>query len=482
MTKARTSGFRTKTTSGGLSERSISDWLDQVADANAETLRLIRRDDPALFAAWIRAGGRIEHVWELNWLRHQKWPKGDDWTVWLLLGGRGAGKTRAGAEWVRDFVRDRTDARIALVSETYADGREVMIDGPSGLAHIGHPIERPRYEPSRRRLVWKHGAVGYVFSSEDPDGLRGHSFDAAWCDELAKWKHAEETWSNLQLALRLGKRPRQAVTTTPRPTALLKRIRAAKGTHEKNATTYDNEQNLSRAFLDEIAAAYEGTTLGRQELLGELVENVAGALWTHEMIDGCRISAPQGFSSALDRIVVAVDPPVSAGEGADECGIVVAGVVAGGRAQVADHPATCSLQPATSTAFVLADRSLGGLSPRQWAQRAVAAFHEFKADRLVVETNQGGAMVREIVRQIDASVPVREVHATRGKRLRAEPVAALYEQGRVRHVGAFPKLEDQMTTYAGEAGRSPDRLDALVWALTDLLLRPKSEPAVKRIL
>ncbi|MFZ5618817.1 MAG: DNA-packaging protein [Pseudomonadota bacterium] len=452
-----------------------------------------------------------EHEWrDRNAHGHQKWPLGDDWTVWLVLGGRGAGKTRAGAEWVRAFVRERMEpARIALVSETYADGREVMIDGKSGLAHIGPEEERPLYEPSRRRLVWPKGSVGYVFSSEDPDGLRGHQFDAAWSDELCKWKHAEETWSNLQLALRLGARPRQAVTTTPRPTALLKRILAAKGTVTQRAATYDNAAYLSRAFLDEIAAAYEGTRLGRQELLGELVEDVAGALWTHEMIEVSRISVPQGFHQALDRIVVAVDPPATAGENADECGIVVAGALrssspargggvgeadGGGESQApaladAARPLSHAVRDSSPagggagerTAFILADRSLGGLSPRQWAARAVAVFHEFNADRIVVETNQGGDMVREIVRGIDPSVPVREVRATRGKRLRAEPVAALYEQGLVRHVAAFPKLEDQMTTFTGDGTKSPDRLDALVWALTDLMLRPQAEPRIKRI-
>jgi phage terminase large subunit-like protein len=447
-----------------LSERSINAWLDLIADKSVEELQRQLRI--------MRAGG-IEHVWNdpdprlRNLLPHQQWPEGEDWTVWLLLGGRGAGKTRAGAEWVRDFVERRKDpARIALVSETYADGREVMIDGNSGLSSIGPDDRRPVYEPSRRRLVWPTGSVGYVFSSEDPDGIRGHQFDAAWSDELSKWKHAEETWSNLQLALRLGARPRQAVTTTPRPTALLKRILAAKGTVTSRATTYDNAQNLSRAFLDEIAAAYEGTSLGRQELLGELVEDVAGALWTHEMISVSRISVPQGFHLSLDRIAVAVDPPVTAGENADECGIIVAGVMRG---------------EAGDIAFVLADRSEGRLSPRQWAARAVAAFHEFKADRILVETNQGGDMVREIVRGIDPAVPVREAHASRGKRLRAEPVAALYERGLVRHVAAFPKLEDQMTNFTGEGSKSPDRLDALVWALWDLMLRPKSAPGVKRI-
>ncbi len=413
-----------------------------------------------------RAGGPRNAFYELDAITHQKPEKGD-WTVFLLLGGRGAGKTRAGAEWVIQFMRDNPGPkRIALVSETYADGREVMIDGDSGLARLAEPRDVPDYEASRRRLVWPNGSLAYVFSSEDPDGLRGHQFHAAWSDELCKWKHAEETWSNLQLALRLGARPRQVVTTTPRPTALLKRLLKAPGVFKAHATTYQNAQNLSRAFLDEIAAVYEGTRLGRQELHGELIEDVAGALWTRAMIEASRLSAPQGFHAALDRVVVAVDPPATSGEGADECGIIVAGALA-----TADG----------RTAYVIADRSAGGLSPREWAERAVGAYHEFDADRIVVETNQGGDMVREVIRGVDAGVAVRDVRASRGKRVRAEPVASLYEQGRVRHLGAFPALEDQMASFTGAGGKSPDRLDALVWAITDLLLRREHAPRVNRI-
>ncbi len=445
-------------------------WLDAQASRSATLLRSLT-ERPDEWRDFIRAGGLVRHVWALERQDHQWPPEDGDWTLFLLLGGRGAGKTRAGAEWVRWFVRtQRTPQRIALVSETYADGREVMIDGDSGLARLGPERERPTYQPSRRRLVWPNGSRAYVFSSEDPDGLRGHQFHAAWGDELCKWKHAEETWSNLQLALRLGTRPRQVVTTTPRPTALLKRLLKAPGAVNAHATTYANARNLSRAFLDEIAAAYEGTVLGRQELHGELVEDVAGALWTRAMIESSRIAAPQGFSESLDRIVVAVDPPATCGEGADECGIIVAGVMNQGE---------------TRTAFVLADRSQGGLSPREWARRAVAAYHDFTADRLLVETNQGGDMVREIVRSVDQGVAVRDVRASRGKRLRAEPVAALYERGLVRHVGCFPALEDQMATFTGAgaagAGKSPDRLDALVWAITDLLLRREAAPRVNRI-
>lgn len=343
-----------------------------------------------------------------------------------------------------------------------------MIEGPSGIRAVAAPASRPDYQASRRRLVWQNGAVAYCFSAEDPDGLRGYQFDAAWSDELCKWRYPEATWSNLQLALRLGTRPRQMVTTTPRPMALLKRILNAKTTHAVRASTYDNAEHLAGAFFSEIAAQYEGTALGRQELMGEIIDDVAGALWTWDLIEMARIAAaPQ-----LSRIVVAVDPPATNGPEADECGIVVAGVLS-----------PVPPRPGADTAFVLADWSARGLSPRQWAEKAVAAYYEFEADRIVVEVNQGGDMAKAVIAQVDASVPVRGVYATRGKRLRAEPIAALYEQGRVRHVGAFSALEDQMTSYTGAtAGASPDRLDALVWALTELMLKkPAPQPGVRKL-
>lgn len=416
---------------------------------------------------WIARLTRYD--WEKNARPDQRPPEDGDWTTWLFLGGRGAGKTRAGAEWIRGLVKGAgPDAsglarRIALVAESYADAREVMIEGPSGLRAVTPNEARPHFETSRRRLVWPNGAVGYCFSAEDPDGLRGYQFDAAWSDELAKWRYPDATWSNLQLALRLGARPRQAVTTTPRPTALLKRLMAAETTTLTRATTYANRANLAEAFFSEIVASYEGTALGRQELMGEIVDDVAGALWTWALIEAARISA----APPLDRVVVAVDPPASAGADADACGVIVAGA-----AFVATE----------RIGYVLADWSVQGLSPRGWAERAVAAYHEFEADRIVVEVNQGGEMARAVIAQVDAGAPVRAVHATRGKRLRAEPVAALYERGCVRHVGAFPKLEDEMTSFTGEGGKSPDRLDALVWALMELLLRaPAPRPGVKRL-
>ncbi|MBB5518082.1 DNA-packaging protein [Amphiplicatus metriothermophilus] len=419
-------------------------------------LALIRRLEPESEKAF----------WPLLARPDQLAPEGDGWTTWLVLGGRGAGKTRAGAEWIRSLAEGpyqdnpHSARAIALVAESYADAREIMIEGPSGILALSHSADRPRWEPSRRRLRWERtGAVAHCFSAEDPEGLRGFQFDAAWSDELCKWRYPEETWSNLQLALRLGRRPRQAVTTTPRPVGLLKRLMAAESTVVARASTYDNRDNLAPAFFDEVIRAYEGSALGRQELLGELVEHVEGALWTWSMIEAARIAAAPG----MERVVVAVDPPASAGPDADECGIVVAG-------------------RAGETAYVLADYSARGLSPRGWAGRALAAFEDFDADRLVVEVNQGGDMAKAVIAQIDPAAPTRAVRAMRGKRLRAEPVAALYEQGRVRHVGAFRALEDQMTSFTGGAGASPDRLDALVWAITDLMLRPRrAAPGVRRI-
>lgn len=321
-------------------------------------------------------------MWRINAHDHQREPHGD-WTTWLIIGGRGAGKTRAGAEWVRAAVaggsNDNTASRsrrsIALVAETYADAREVMIEGPSGIRAVATDADRPAYEASRRRLVWPSGAVAYAFSAEDPDGIRGYQFDAAWSDELCKWRYPEKTWSNLQLALRLGDKPRQIATTTPRPMALLKRLIAAKTSAVTRASTYENRAHLSDAFFTEIAALYEGTALGRQELLGEMIDDIAGALWTWNLIEAARI----GAAPPLSRVVVAVDPPATSGPDADECGIVIAGVALSGEIK---------------TAFVLADWSAAGLSPRQWAEKTVAAYHEFEADRIVVEVNQGGDMAK----------------------------------------------------------------------------------------
>jgi phage terminase large subunit-like protein len=399
-------------------------------------------------------------AWEIGANKPYQLPDEEPWTTWLILAGRGAGKTRAGAEWIKWLAQSKDPGTgrprtLALVAESYSDAREIMIEGPSGLLAIAGPRHRPAYAPSRRRIEWPSGAVAHCFSAEDPDGLRGFEFNAAWGDELCKWRYAEETWSNLQLALRIGSRPRQVMTTTPRPTKLLKGITAAPTTRINTAATYANARNLSAAFFSEILKRYEGTALGRQEIDGELIEGVEGALWSWRMIEAARASrAPQ-----LERVVVAVDPPASSGPDADECGIIAAGL-------------------AGETGYVLADWSARGLSPRAWGQRAVAAFHEFGAGVVIVEANQGGEMAKAVLAQIDRGVPVTLVHATKSKWDRAQPVALKYEQGLVRHIGAFAALEDQMTSFTG-SGPSPDRLDALVWALSALMLRQRSEPSVK---
>ncbi len=396
----------------------------------------------------------------------QKPRRSPPWSTWLVLGGRGAGKTRTGAEWIKGMalglppVACAPTGRIALVGETQGQVRDVMIEGVSGLLAIHHRCERPSWSPSRRRLEWHNGAIAQVFTAEDPEGLRGPQFGAAWSDELAKWPNCQETWDMLQLGLRLGERPRQVVTTTPRPLPLIKRLLADPDVAVSRAATRANRFNLAPSFLDGVQRSYGGTRLGRQELEGEIVEESADALWTRALIEHCRI----GQAPPLARIVVAVDPPASSSKRADCCGLVAAGIDRDG------------------VGHVLADATLAGARPHEWAQGAVALYHRLAADALVVEVNQGGEMAQSVLREVDPAVPVTPVRASRGKYLRAEPVAALYAQGRVRHAGTFPALEDEMCDFGPtglSSGRSPDRLDALVWALTHLMLAPKGRPRVR---
>jgi len=394
---------------------------------------------------------------------HQLPPEGD-WRAWVILGGRGAGKTRAGAEWVRAQVEggkpldEGRARRIALLGETYDQVRDVMIFGDSGILACSPPDRRPVWKASERKLIWPNGAEAQAFSAQDPEGLRGPQFDGAWADELAKWKKAGDTWDMLQFALRLGDDPRACVTTTPRNVAALKTLLASPSTVMTHAPTEANRANLAAGFLEEVRTRYAGTRLGRQELDGALLADAEGALWSTRMLEQaqCKI-VPE-----LDRIVVALDPAVTSGEGADACGIVVAGVESKG-------------PPQDWRAYVLADCTVQGLGPTGWARAAIAAMEKFGAERLIAEVNQGGQLVEEVVRQIDPLVAYRGVHATRGKSARAEPVAALYEQGRVRHVGDLGTLEEQMCqmTLRGFEGQgSPDRVDALVWALHELMIEP----------
>nr|WP_093995087.1 terminase family protein [Octadecabacter ascidiaceicola] len=405
----------------------------------------------------------LPYLFDFWALDHQLAPEGD-WRTWVILGGRGAGKTRAGSEWVRSMVegsrpRDPGVAkRVGLIGETMEQAREVMVFGESGILACSPPDRRPTWISGRQMLVWPNGAEARLYSAFDPERLRGPQFDAVWADEFAKWPKAQETWDMMQFGLRLGKKPRACVTTTPKNVEILKDLLARKSTVQTHATTLDNRAYLADSFLEEVQERYAGTRLGRQELDGVLLADVDGALWTSARLEGCRINkAPK-----LDRIVVAVDPPAGASAKSDACGIVVAGIVSQG--PVKDWKI-----------YVLEDASVQGVSPNEWAAAAIAAMDRHGADRLVAEVNQGGAMVETIVRSIDPSVSYRGVHATRGKAMRAEPVAALYEQGRVRHTFGLGALEDEMCqmTAEGYAGSgSPDRVDALVWALTDLFLEP----------
>lgn len=444
------------------SAQKLRDVLRDCARLNLERELVIDLDVDALKT--------LSRHWALQ-AREEQWPPlatadGKPWTLWLFLGGRGAGKTRAGAEWVKSLalgcpLQNRAPAsRIALVGETLADVRDVMIEGVSGILAVHGHEERPLYEPSRRRLVWGNGAVAQMFSSEDPESLRGPQFSAAWCDELAKWRNGEETFNMLQFGLRLGAQPRQMVTTTPRANALLKRLMQDETTVITRAATRANADNLAPNFLDAICRRFEGTLLARQELEGELIEEIAGALWTPALLEVCRVrEAP-----ALVRLVVAVDPPASSSKRADACGIVAAGLDADGMV------------------YVLEDASVEEARPHHWARAALALYHRLEADSLIAEVNQGGEMVAAVIGAEDASVPVTMVRATRGKFLRAAPVARLYEQGRVKHKGVFAALEDEMCAFTAQgfvAGRSPDRLDALVWAITALALSP--EPARPRL-
>lgn len=377
--------------------------------------------------------------------------------VWLLSGGRGAGKTRAGAEWVRWAVLKEGYRRVALVGPALADVREVMIEGPNGLiAGAIHPADRPVWQPSRRRLEWPNGAVAYAFSAEDPDSLRGPQFDLAWCDEAAAWARGEAVWDMLQLALRLGPRPLVMVTTTPRPVALIRRLMADPEVVRTRMPTSENISNLAPEFAAQMQAAYGGTALGRQELEGHLIDDPEGAIFLRAQIDQARVAAAP---ERLDDCIVAVDPNVSSGAGADGCGIILAGVKAG-------------------QAYVLADASVRGLSPLGWGQRAAQLAQTAGASAILAEANQGGEMVREVLQLAGADVAVRLVRARLGKRGRAGPVAALYAQGRVSHAGRFDALEDEMCRFGTEgSGGSPDRrgdqpddrMDALVWAIWALL-------------
>lgn len=412
--------------------------------------------------------------WQV-WARDDQLPprtmrNGRPWRTWLVLGGRGAGKTRTGAEWVRAQALGRDGAavasRIALVGETLDTVRAVMVEGVSGLLAIHGASERPKLETSKRRLVWPNGSIAEFFSAEDPDSLRGSQFAAAWCDELCKWRHLDETFDMLQFGLRLGVQPRQVLTTTPRALPLIQRVLSdVRETVVSRSRTADNTANLAPGFLSALEERYRGTRLARQELEGELIEDRADALWQRSCFEAHRVD--NLASSERGRTVVAVDPPVTSHAKSDACGIIVACAGPGGRA------------------YVLEDATLSGARPDVWARAAVDAYERFNADCIVAEVNQGGDLVTDLMAQMGPNVPVKAVRATRGKWLRAEPVAALYARELVSHVGVFDDLEGELADYGPKglsSGRSPDRMDALVWALTELMLGPQApnSPRIRR--
>lgn len=406
----------------------------------------------------------LKYTWEACARAEQLAPPGN-WRTWLVCAGRGFGKTRLGAEWVRQQVESGAACRIALVAPTAADARDVMVEGESGILAISPPWNRPLYEPSKRRLTWPNGAIATTYSADQPERLRGPQHDAAWADEAGSWRYPD-AWDMLQFGLRLGSNPLVVVTTTPKPVKLVRTLLTASTTAVTRGSTYDNAANLAPAFLEAIKAKYEGTRLGRQEIFAELLDDYPGALWQRANIDANRVK--EVYLHDLVRVVVAIDPAVTSNEHSDETGIIVAGKGADGHA------------------YILEDLS-GRLSPDAWARRAVGAYYHYHADRIIAEVNQGGDLVERTIKTVDSKINYKAVRASRGKMVRAEPVAALYEQNKVKHVGNFDLLEDQQCTFTPDKtmhqaddeeetqrSGSPDRVDALVWALTELMLKPSS--------
>ncbi|HYI47803.1 MAG TPA: terminase family protein [Allosphingosinicella sp.] len=422
----------------------------------------------ALIAAGEAHVKAIDQNWP-TWAHKGQLPPYGDWNVWVMLAGRGFGKTRAGAEWIAERARATPGARIALVAATPQEARRVMIEGRAGLlaaARDGEERRRIRWEPGLCRLTFASGAEAYVYSGADGESLRGPEHHFAWCDELAKWKRAGAAWDNLLLGLRAGARPQVVVTTTPRPVPALRAVLAMPGVVLTGGASRDNP-HLPAAFIRMVERIHGGTRLGRQELLGELIEDLEGALWPRSLIEASRVPEMGTVTSncpLLRRVVIGVDPPASAH--GDACGIVACGLGADG------------------TGYVLGDHSVGGLSPEQWARKVAGAAEKWRADRIVAEGNNGGEMVTSVLRGAGLRLPVTRVHARVGKAARAEPIAAFFESGEAKLAGRFPALEDELAglvlggDYLGP-GRSPDRADAMIWALTELLLRAAPEPRVR---
>lgn len=433
----------------------LLNWL--LAMPAAERLSYLARLTPAERA-------EMQHDWRL-WARQGQLPPESDWHLWLVMAGRGFGKTRMGAEWVRGVAQSDPSARIALVASSLGEARSVMVEGESGVLPCSPPRRRPRFEPSLRRLIWPNGAIATLYSAAEPDSLRGPQHSHAWCDEIAKWDNAssraELAWDNMLMGLRLGETPRAMATTTPRAVPLLLRLLAREDVVVTRGRTQDNRANLPQRYIRDIRRSLGSALLARQELDGEMLLDHQGALWSRALLERCREAAA---SAPPQRLVVGVDPPASAA--GDACGIVVVALGDDGIGRV------------------LADATVARAGPERWARAVAETAAHWNADRVVAEANQGGAMVESVLRAASIALPLRLVHATRGKSARAEPVAALYETGRVRHCGQFAALEDQLCGliagggYEGP-GRSPDRADACVWALTELMLSPSAGPRIR---
>lgn len=407
------------------------------------------------------------YTWEF-WARPQQIAPQGDWNTWFINAGRGFGKTRAGVEWVRSKVK-QGHKRIAAIAATNSDIERVMINGESGFLarcwkgdkdHKGRPLGQPTWSPTKRLLTWENGAYVQFFSAEEPERLRGPQFEAAWCDELAAWNRDRDTWDMLQFCLRLGKHPQVCVTTTPKPTKLVRDILKNPKTTVTYGSTFDNSANLASTYLDAVKSQYEGTRLGRQELYAEILDEASGALWNRGMLATCEVEVEDlvAFAETLARVVVAVDPAVSSNSESDMTGLIVAG------------------QDINGVCYVLEDAT-DRYTPEGWASKAIELYHQYGADRIVAERNQGGDMVKYTFKTVDETIPIKLVHASRGKFARAEPVSALYERGRVKHAKGLDALEDQMVQWEplGSTG-SPDRLDAMVWAITELALKGISRP------
>lgn len=423
---------------------SHSGWLHSLTPELARKLRSLPPNSRLL--------EEIAHNW-LAWRRPEQTPPEGNWHIWLILAGRGWGKTRTAAEFIRSRVDTGKAHRVALVARTSADARDTMIEGESGMLSLYPRRLAPKWEPSRRRLTWPSGAIGTVYTADEPDLLRGPAHDLAWCDELATWRYLE-AWDNLMLSLRSGQHPQCVVATTPRPINLIKQLLTDKSCVVTRGRTYDNLENLAPMFKNHVLSKYEGTRLGRQELEGEVIDDVVGALWSRDLLEQTRAAC----APTLRRVVVAIDPSGSGRPESDECGIVVAGVGDDGHLYVID------------------DES-GQMSPDAWGRCAAVLWKKYKADRIVAESNFGGDMVALTIHTSTPNAPVKLLHAAHNKQARAEPVVALYEQGRAHHVGQLAALEDELCGWVPGSGRSPNRLDALVWAVTELALGVPPPPA-----